>query len=207
MDHENPVKATRYDWILLGILAVSLSVNVVLAVGMARLAKSTPAPNAAGLRRTVPIGTVLPPLHAQRLNAAREIVRYESSDRPILLYVFTPSCQWCARNLANIHAVVTSATDRYRVIGLSLDPAVKDYVDEVGFNFPVYVGPSPEVIEAYGLGSTPHTLVIAPSGKLLKSWIGAFTGSQADDIEAFFGVRLPGLVAEASPSVSQKRSF
>ena len=46
-----------------------------------------------------------------------------------------------------------------------------------------------------GLGSTPQTIVIAPDGRVLKNWIGAFGMPVQTQVEEFFDVRLPGLTA------------
>lgn len=38
------------------------------------------------------------------------------------------------------------------------------------------------------------TLVISPAGTVLKSWVGAYSGSTRQDVEAYFGIALPGLI-------------
>ncbi|MGE0887721.1 MAG: hypothetical protein AB7P14_29725 [Blastocatellales bacterium] len=56
----------------------------------------------------------------------------------------------------------------------------------------IYKQPTEEAIEQLGLGSTPQTIVISPEGKVLKNWVGAY-GSSKPEIEAYFGVQLPGI--------------
>lgn len=45
----------------------------------------------------------------------------------------------------------------------------------------------------YKLGATPQTIVVSPEGKVIKNWMGAYSGDKAREVEEYFNVRLPGL--------------
>lgn len=192
-------KVMRADWFLLALLSLSLGTNVLLGVGFLRLSAGGGPQAAAPERRTLPIGKELPPLEAQRLGGGPEVIRYDPAGRPTLIYVFTPSCSWCARNLANFRALIDDAKDDYRIVGVSLDPEVETYLKETALDLPVYINASTATLTAYELGSTPQTIVVSPEGKVLKSWVGAYGGSLQKEVESVFGLRLPGLSPPAAP--------
>ena len=190
------LSARPYDAVLLGLLALSLTFNILIAYRFA-VPNSVSSPTNANRRAGPAVGITLPPLDAELLGGGRELLRFGSDSRPTLLYVFTPACQWCSRNANNIRAVTARAQGSYRLAALSLDPdkdSVTAYVREQGIEFPVYVKPSAESVSAYALGATPHTLLIDRSGKVLQSWVGAFAGTVGSQVEAVFKLKLPGLV-------------
>lgn len=187
-------RPTRTDWFLLVLCALSLTTNVLLGVSFLRITAGIVTSPGGPPRQAGPVvGAELPPLDAERLGGDREVLQYAESERPSLIYVFTPSCQWCARNLENLKALTAHAKDGYRLVGLSLDPNVEDYVAQAKLDFPIYINASPEMVSAYGLGPTPLTLVVSPSGKVLKSWTGAYGGATQKEVEATFGLALPGI--------------
>lgn len=194
------VRAARADWFVLMLLGVSLAGNIGFAVAFLRMASSGSAPTAAQAASRGPqIDTVLPPLEAERLGGAREKIDFSADPRPTLLYVFTPSCRWCSRNLDNLKTVLTAARDTHRVIAVSLDPSSAEYGREVGLELPIYINPSPETVESYGFGPTPQTLVISREGRVVKSWVGAYAGSAKPEVEEYFRTRLPGLSKPGLP--------
>lgn len=192
-------KPARMDVFVLLLLALSLSANVAMGVSMMRLTASPPAA-AASPRQTGPaVGSQLPPIDALRFGGSRETIAFSDDARPTLLYVFTPTCKWCGRNLANFHTLVERTKNDYRILAVSLDPDVQSYLTETNLNVPVFIDVSRETVAAYGLGSTPQTLVISPEGKVLKSWIGAYGGATQRDVEETFSLKLPGV---SPPKVS-----
>jgi hypothetical protein len=89
---------------------------------------------------------------------------------------------------------VRPAKNSFRFIGLTLsDQNLATYLESHQLDFPIYKTVAPESIEMLGLASTPQTIVIRSDGKVLKNWVGAFTGRVQPEIEQFFNVRLPGL--------------
>jgi peroxiredoxin len=116
-----------------------------------------------------------------------------------VFYVLSPSCIWCRRNQANIDKLAETKANDFRFIGLSLDESgLKEYLGEYHLKFPVYAGLTKETVESLGLGGTPQTFVVSSEGKVLKVWSGAYIESLQPDVEAFFGIRLPGLTSQGN---------
>jgi len=188
--------AARMDWFLLVLLTISLSGNVLLGYGVFRLSTRVGPVGAAAARQEAPIpevGTALPALDVRNLQGEKVSLSFASDQRPTVIYVFTPECTWCARNLNNLKAIVAASQQSYRIVGLSLDPNVSSYLKDTGLEFPVYTSPSREMVAAYGFGSTPSTIVVSPEGKLMKFWRGAYASTNKKEVEDFFHVTLPGL--------------
>lgn len=148
----------------------------------------------ASLPLPLQVGDSVAPLKVSNLDGQQEVISYQDNEQAVVLYVFTPSCIWCTRNLDNIRALVLNKRNSYRFVGVSLvDEGVKDYVSKNNLSLPVYSALSEETKQEYKFGSTPQTLVISPNGKVLQNWEGAYTGQQQSEIERFFDVTLPGL--------------
>jgi peroxiredoxin len=199
LNEESRMRPRSADWFVLCLLAVSLLGNLTLAVAFLRVERASTAVNrTAAIPPSGPaIGTDLPPLVAREIGGRRRELTFSSDGRPTLLYIFTPQCTWCAKNLANLKHLVAAAKNGHRIVGLSLDPNVGSYVKDAAFEFPVFVEPSSEMFEPYRLGPTPTTLIISQEGRVLKSWVGAYAGATEKDIESYFSVTLPGLVRSA----------
>jgi len=139
-------------------------------------------------------GALLPPIEARDLDGHPKLVEYNSGDLPTVLYVFTPPCSWCAKNVSNLKTLAEKTKGRYRVIGLSLSANnLREYMNKYGFEFPVYTDLSPKVVLSYRLGGTPQTLLVSDDGKLVREWKGAYMGPTKKEIENYFGLELPGV--------------
>lgn len=144
--------------------------------------------------QSLTLGGVLPPIEAKELNGQVKIIEYKSSELPTILYVFTPPCGWCAKNVSNVKTLSEKMKGRYRMIGLSLSGAsLGEYVSKHGLQFPIYTDPSPAVVMSYRLAGTPETFLVSNDGKLVREWKGAYIGTNKKEIEEYFGVELPGL--------------
>jgi hypothetical protein len=55
------------------------------------------------------------------------------------------------------------------------------------------------------MGGTAQTLVMSPTGELLRNWFGAYTGNIQKELEEYFSVQLPG-TSEAAPEDQQPAS-
>jgi peroxiredoxin len=143
------------------------------------------------------VGTAMPSLSGKDLEGRDQAVT-TSRERPTVLYVFSPECFWCRRNMANFKARVQQSRARYRFVGLSLtrDPeALRKYIQRSGLDIPVITSLSGERNALHRLRSTPQTIVVSPEGVVLKNWAGAYTGRDAAEVESFFKMKLPGLPA------------
>ncbi len=189
-------------WGLVFVLAVSAGLNVALARRVRQLGDAL---TSQVLHHTpLPVGAVVPPIAATGLDGRSATVAYAGSDRLTVLYVFTPQCGWCARNLDNFTTLLKARSQEARFVGLSLSPdSVAEYVRAHELTLPVLTRLSAATMTAYRFGGTPQTMVISPQGRVIKNWPGAWTTKTQAEIEAFFHVRLPGLklpAAEVPPS-------
>jgi hypothetical protein len=113
-----------------------------------------------------------------------------------LLYVFSPTCHWCERNLANVRAIISTRHDLH-VVGINIGPRL-DVKAAREQPFAEIVTPTAASSRAFGFGGTPATVLIAKSGKVIKSWTGAYAGRVAEDVSKTLAVRLPGLAGEST---------
>jgi peroxiredoxin len=183
-----PRRATIYIALA---LAMSVALNVILAH---RVRSMTHERSAQITDYQLQIGTTVAPIQAKHFGGQQEIVSYQDTTQFTVIYVFTPACTWCARNLDNFKALVHDKKNEYRFIGVSLtDEGLAEYVTKNQLKLPIYSGPSLETLKSYKLGSTPQTIVISPEGKVLQDWLGAYIGDQKSQVESFFHVNLPGV--------------
>jgi hypothetical protein len=172
--------------LLLAMLTASLALN--LALALRRGTERAAAPP--GL-----IGITAPVLTAKDVSTGRlETFSYGDFPEPTVIYVFTPTCSWCARNLANFKVLVSAVESRFHIVGLSLaEQGTSEYVNQVHFRFPIYTAASPEFSRALHLDVTPQTIVISRAGVVIANWLGAWSGVQQSQVESYFRVRMPGL--------------
>jgi len=180
-------------------IGLALVVSVVLNVVLAHKVRSlTYARSAKIAELQLKIGTAVPPITAKRLGGHQETISYQGTNQSTVLYIFTPPCAWCARNMDNLKTLLDKEGGRYRFIGLSLsEETLPDYVAKNDLKLPVYSGLSLETLKTYKLGSTPQTIVVTREARVLQDWSGAYVGDQKSQVEAFFHVSLPGLRTEA----------
>lgn len=114
--------------------------------------------------------------------------------RPMLLYVFSPACRFCARNLPAINALSQNLKDRIDVVGLSLTTSdLIPYLHTHRLSFPVIRDPDPSIVAAYRLGGTPETIAISTNGYVENVWMGSYDGEVRDAIQRVYRVQLPPL--------------
>jgi peroxiredoxin len=184
--------AKRIDILVLVFLLGSLSLNVYLGWKNKRLQDTVL--GLQGVRLVA--GTKVEPIKLTDLAGKNETITYADSNKPTVFYILSPTCGWCERNTRNIETLASLKGSDFRFIGVSLEDAnLKQYVDSHNFSFPIYKSPTPESIRALGLKNTPQTIVISPDGRVLKNWIGIFAERLQPEVEAYFGVRLPGLTS------------
>jgi peroxiredoxin len=173
------------------LLVASVSLNVILAQ---RVWSFTHLQSIKAAERLLKVGATVPAIAAKRLNGQPGVISYQGTEQSTVLYIFTPPCSWCARNLDNFKTLLDKESGQYHFIGLSLsEKDLAEYVAKNELKLPVYSSLSPETMKTYKLGSTPQTIVISPEGKVLQDWVGAYVSDQKSQVEAFFRVSLPGL--------------
>jgi hypothetical protein len=173
------------------LLALSGGVNIQLARKVSSLRSIL------DWERRLSIGVSAPPLLAHTLDGTPATISFSGRDLPTILYVFSPQCVWCTRNLDNIKTIESSLKGKYGFIGLSMsDSLLERYIASNDLSFPVYKKPDQRSVTDFRLSGTPITLVISPDGKVLKNWSGAYSEGQKRDVEHFFGITLPGVKME-----------
>lgn len=188
---------------LMILLLVSATLNVLLGFKVGALKETVAALKSEG---RLAVGASVPPIEAADLNGNPVTVAYAGGGEAVtVLYVFSPSCGWCERNLRNVEALAAQSGGRYRLIGLSLsEDKLREYVEQQKFTFPVYSKVPAAAKTAYKLGGTPQTIVVSDDGRVLKNWAGAFASPVKGEIEEYFKIQLPGLTekAKAEPASS-----
>ncbi len=138
----NRVTAYRHILVLSLLLTLSLSANLyhywIARNAGARLQRVTYTRH--GYR--VNPGERARPLTVKSTDGLQQLISMDGSELPTVLYVFTPPCEWCERNLPNVAALAEGAAGRYRLIGLSLDRnKLNDYLAARSLTFPVFMEP------------------------------------------------------------------
>jgi len=120
---------------------------------------------------------------------------YKNTNLPTVVFVISPTCGWCTKNIMNMRALFEKASDRYRFVGLSLSSdKLLNYVKENKLEFPIFTDLPYLPTRDYKLGGTPQTFVVSPNGEVMKIWTGAFAEGKQKEVEAYFGVSLPGIM-------------
>lgn len=186
-----PVRSNRPDVFVMLLLVASLSLNVYLGW---RLKQGTPIRAQSTVNLTA--GMKVAPVYAKDGDGKPVTISYDTTNKPTVFYVMSPSCIWCKRNQANIDKIAEAKANDFRFVGLSLaETGLKEYFEEHAFKFPVYAGLTKETVQALGLGGTPETIVVSSEGKILKVWSGAYVADVQPEVETFFGIKLPGLTS------------
>jgi peroxiredoxin len=169
-------------------LVFSITINVLQG---RRIATIEDASTDAVPREETLIGTAMPTLHVVDIFGKPTIIESSHRNKPLLLYVFSPSCGWCRRNIHRINDLAMQITSRYDVVGLSLArDGLADFMKDDRMPFPVYTDPTPDTVTAYRLAITPETIVISSEGKVQATWTGAYLRATKSLVEQFFLVKL-----------------
>jgi peroxiredoxin len=177
--------------LIVGLLVVSTLINVLQARKINRLENAIVSLKSEG---RLSEGSIVPRIEAKDLDGNALTLSYTEGQQPTVLYVFSPQCKWCERNLGSVKALAKIANGSYRFVTITLsEDNLREYIANKDFRFPVYTRLSVETLRAYKLGGTPQTLVISGDGRVQKNWMGAYMGETKTDIEAFFKTKLPDL--------------
>jgi len=182
------------------LLFASVVLNIFLAQKVSRLKASI---EVVKLEGQLQVGNTLPLMQGRSVNGAEQVLNYGEVHIPTVLYVFTPQCTWCAKNLDNLRVLISDSGSRFRVIGISLTRKdLKGYLEKEGLSFPVYTDIGEQIISTYRLGSTPETIVVSPEAKVLKVWSGVYVDGTRQEIESYLKVHLPGCCTETAAKTS-----
>jgi len=188
MDISSRGRVIKLDGLVLTLLFASLAGNVYLGVARTRAVPSVTGP------QLVALGSRAPQFRGT--NRAGETVQldYARSGKTTLLYVFSPTCHWCERNLANIKAVVAGRPD-LNIVGVNIGPKLDDTTVQ-GLPFATILRRDSATVGAYRFAGTPATILVSPDGRVLQAWAGAYAGKTASDVSKALAVNLPGLIRD-----------
>jgi peroxiredoxin len=171
-------------------LVMSVVINIVLARKLNQFNRLLGSTKVESLKA----GVTVPPLRVVDMEGQARTLKYDEVSTPTILYILSPSCSWCTRNMANFRELVAQRNSEYRFIAVSLSKeGLPEYVTKHKLMIPVYASPSIEMQRAYRLGGTPQTIVVSTHGRVLKDWEGAYADDLKAQVEQFFRVSLPGL--------------
>jgi len=178
-------------FVLLGVALVALNVGLVV---QNRTLKAAAGNGGGGRAIVLPPGKSVPALSGLDSEGRQLVFDYGSDQRKTLLFVFSPRCPYCTKNMPNWNALTLGLDEKeFRVVAVSTVPeGVKEYVEKNGFkNVPVITTPDPKDKVAYEMNVTPQTVLIGADGTVEKVWTGLIQGAEREDIEKLFGVSLP----------------
>ena len=99
------------------LLVFSILLNLLLAWKVKSLESSLLSIKAEGV---LSAGTLVPLIEARDMDGRPARIAYLANEPQTVLYIFTPQCKWCTRNLENIRMLAEQAGHDYHFIGLSL---------------------------------------------------------------------------------------
>lgn len=149
-------------------------------------------------------GERVPSLKLADLRGNSAGIDWHAEAGPTVLYVFSPACKWCSRNLKALRAVLEKQHG-YRFVGLSITAKdLAEYVRANSLAMPIYVLQDRNTRKALRVIATPETILVSQNGVVQKVWMGAWSGRHAKEIEQQFGVTLPA-VDDQTNTIAKER--
>jgi peroxiredoxin len=189
-------KSDLLSWGYVVLLGVSLAGNVFLAHSRASLLRTVNgASSAARLQFDSKIGSKIDYLTVANLGGEKTTLPM-ATGKTTILYVFSPTCHWCAANYESIVSLATQRRDEYSFVGLSVSSDVESlnkYLDKHPYPFQSFSEKSPADLASIGFSGTPQTIVINGSGIIEKNWRGAYGKGTEVEVSHYFAVSLPDI--------------
>ncbi len=169
------------DWVLLGLLAASLSANVIL------LSRASQAP-APSLRQPTEsaVGTTVQTLDGHTPTGSPTSLTLADGNRRTVVFVYSPQCRWCKQTWPLFQRIAANHRKEFRFLAVCLSEGSAAFPAD----FEVLAQPSRDSLSRLRVTSVPATFVISPSGRVEKAWAGAYRGGVGKDITSFFAVSL-----------------
>lgn len=175
------------DILLFSLLAVSLSFNVLFAYRQHQQARTQGRP----LPVLPKVGSQVPSLTARTLDGHSVVLSFPS-EKPTLIYAFSPDCAWCDRNLEGIKALIDGLEGRYDIVGVvTRGEEVESYLEKVALDISTYRDPNEGTRRAYGFGPTPQTILLNEAGEVQLTVLGAYGADAAAKLAEQTGVKVP----------------
>lgn len=112
-------------------MVCSLAINLLLARRVASLKRTIAVLKS---ESRLALGDTLPSILARDPQGQTAVLDYSATQLPTVVFIITPDCGWCTKNIMNMRTLVKNASNRYRFVGLSLSSS--DYVKEYKLEFP-----------------------------------------------------------------------
>jgi hypothetical protein len=181
----------RILWLFFFVFTGSLSLNVCLGLellGVHRQIALLSFPH----RIEAAVGGSSFDLDVSRSDGKDAKINLVSPSRPIVLYIFNPTCIWCRLNLAAIRDLAGREKQKFEFIGISTTGRGLDqYLAKSPLPFPVYVVSTTADLGKLDFVGTPQTIVISMQGRIEHNWPGAYAGASRNSIESYFHTSLP----------------
>jgi peroxiredoxin len=149
----------------------------------------------------VPAGTHVPDFNGHDIDGKQLSVSYGQDSRKVLLFVFSPTCGFCAENWPKWSEIIPALnTAMVRPVGVDVSSTVtRDFISQHQLsNMPVVAQADPKDIVAYQLRLTPQTILVDSQGRVERVWSGVLDDSNIADIQ-----RMAGKGNDASAAVKQ----
>jgi peroxiredoxin len=185
---------TRLDWVLLGLLLVSVFLNVLLSLKVREFRRQM------SEMETLQPGARIEALALSESSDGPAQVRFQGAPRPTILYVFSPQCRWCEKNTRDIQALYESLKGRYDFYAVALSTGgLESFLAKSPLRFPVLRNLPTDEVRKLKSGATPQTVAIATDGTVEKSWVGAYDRVTCAEIEKALKVPSGTLSAVQQP--------
>lgn len=108
---------------------------------------------------------------------------------PYMLNIWATWCAPCRHEMPELQELHDRYADEgFKVVGVSVDDrgareTIREFVDEIGVDFPIYHDPSWEIADKYGLTrGLPGTFLMDSEGRFVRRWTGWFR-PMAEDVQ------------------------
>lgn len=183
---------------LTSLFILSLAANVMLVTRAEVVSRRLSALQSIHSLHKLMLGEQVPAIKGQTLANQPMTINFSASPKGTILYIFSPSCHWCMRNMANMHSLEEQTRGRYQFVGISLDSdKLAGYVVNHKLLFPVLHSVLESISTAYGFGATPETILVSSEGLVAGVWKGAYGASDMRELAGQLGVDLPGLLPDS----------
>lgn len=181
-------------------LSIALAVSVGANIWLLRLGTEQALRISALTKRpALEVGARLPEIDLRDLEGRPVRLEYSRSKVPTIVYVLSPTCVWCDRNMPAIKQLAAAVAGRFQVVGLAIGEKSQLAKYAAALPFPLYTDISDADAKAYRLQSTPMTVVVGSDGVVAAVWPGAFARDVKTNVESFFGLLLPEIDLSVNP--------
>jgi peroxiredoxin len=135
-----------------------------------------------------PIGAQMPELKGFDPTGRQFSIAYGKDPRKVLVFVYSPSCQFCTQNWPKWQQLFPELDHAVRTIGVDVSAtSTMDYIARQFKDLPVVTQVDPKDMVDYHLRLTPQTILVSETGKVEKVWSGVLTDANVAEIKSMIG--------------------